>query len=305
MNRLPRAKRAAVIHALCEGMSMRAITRTHDVSLNTITKLLIDAGDACLHHHGKSVKNLRGRRRVQVDEIWSFVYAKERVVPCLTNPPPGAGDAWTWTALDADSKLLISWAVGPRTQRTATTLMLDLRRRMTGRIQLTTDGLQAYVPAVERAYGGDIDFSQLVKGFGGRSEAERLRAEGERRYSPPAVTSAHAATVSGSPDPVYVSTSLVERHNLTMRSHMRRFTRLTNGFSKKLENHGAMIAVYVTYYNWIRLHKTLRVTPAMAAGLTDELYDMDWLVGLVEARTPPPGPQGRYRRRGEGGASGD
>ena len=302
MNRLSRERRARVLAYLVEGASMRTIERTESVSLNTILKLLADAGDACLHHHGKAVKGLRPSR-IQADEVWSFCYAKQSVVPRLTNPPPGAGDTWTWLAIDPDSKLIVSWAVGPRTQRTATAFMRDLRSRTEGRFQLTTDGLVVYIPAVEAAFGGDVDFAQIVKGYEGRTPQERRRAGDEYRLNPSSsITYTSVHRVSGAPARRHVSTSIAERHNLTLRMHLRRFTRLTNAFSKKLENHAAAIALYTTFYNWARLHKTLRVTPAMAAGLTNELYDMNWLVGLVEARTPPPAPRGRYRRRGEGGA---
>ena len=222
-----------------------------------------------------------GTKRVQVDEIWSFVYAKQKNVERAKKAPPGAGDVWTWTALDADAKLIISWLVGPRDAGSAFTLMTDLRERVTGRVQLTTDGLAAYPNAVEDAFGADVDFSQLIKLYG-REPAN------EARYSPPVCLGAVPRPVQGDPDPRFISTSYVERQNLNIRMGIRRFTRLTNAFGKKLENQVHSFALYLTYANWCRIHKTIRMSPAMAAGLTTTLHDIDWIVGLIEARTLPP-----------------
>ena len=254
---------------------MRSVSRVCDVSINTVSKLLVDAGKACSRFHDENMRNVRSQR-VQVDEIWSFTYAKQKNVEAAKAAPEGAGDTWTWTALDADSKLIVSWLVGPRDGGSAFTLMHDLANRLACRTQITTDGLSAYVPAVEDAFGADVDFSQLVKVYGSPSESEA------RRYSPAYIRGVDINYVMGSPDPAHVSTSCVERHNLTMRMSMRRFTRLTNGFSKKIENHVLMVALYTVWYNWARAHKTLRTSPAQAAGLTERLLDMLDIVALVD-----------------------
>lgn len=293
MNKLSPARRAKIIRLLVEGMSLRAISRAEDVSINTVTKLLVDAGAACAAYHDEHVRNLRKTRRVQVDEIWAFVYAKEKNVPYLSKKAPKeAGDAWTWTALDADNKLMVSWLTGPRDQGSAYNLMLDLSERIRNRIQLTTDGLASYLPAVEDVFGADVDFAQLIKLYGpGKDTDEGTTAA---RYSPP---TCHGARVTGTPNPKHINTSYVERSNLTIRMGVRRFTRLTNAFSKKLENHAHHVALMLTFYNFCRIHKTLRTTPAQAAGVTDETWDVDWIAGLVEARDPKPGPRGPYRKR--------
>ena len=270
---------------------MRSISRITGVHIDTITRLLVDAGEACLAYHDEHVRGLR-TRRVQVDELWSFTYCKEKTVPHAKKPPQGAGDTWTWTALDADSKLLVSWLVGPRDAGSAYELMQDLADRVTGRIQLTTDGLASYLPAVEDVFGADVDFAQLIKLYGPGPEPEA-----ERRYSPAMCHGIRVNRVTGDPNPKHVSTSYVERQNLNFRMGNRRFTRLTNGFSKKLANHAYQVALYTAFHNFCRIHKTLRMTPAMAAGITGELQDLRWIVGLVEARTPPLGPRGPYRKR--------
>ncbi len=268
---------------------MRAISRITGASINTVTKLLMDAGAACAEYHDETVRDVRAKR-VQADEIWSFTYAKQANVEKAKKAPTGAGDTWTWTALDADSKLIISWYVGPRDIGTAYTFLMDLAERPHGRVQLTTDGLSSYLSAVEDAFGADVDYSQLIKLYGSEPE-------GEKRYSPAKCIGAVAKPITGDPAAAHISTSYVERHNLSMRMSMRRFTRLTNAFSKRLANHFAMLSIYFVWYNFCRIHKTLRVTPAMEAGLSNTLRDVDWIVGLVEAREPKPGPRGPYKKR--------
>ena len=240
----------------------------------------MDAGRACAAYHDTTVRNVRAKR-VQADEIWSFTYAKQANVEKAKSAPDVAGDTWTWTALDADNKLIIAWHVGPRDLGSAYTFMMDLAERLHGRVQLTTDGLSSYLGAVEDAFGADVDYSQLVKLYGSEPE-------GEKRYSPAKCLGANPKPITGDPDPKHISTSYVERHNLTMRMSMRRFTRLTNAFSKRVQHHFYHVALYTAWYNFCRVHKTLRVTPAMAAGLSDTVRGTDWIVGLVEAREPEP-----------------
>jgi IS1 family transposase len=272
MNRLSVAKRAAILGMLVEGNSLRSCRRLADVSINTVTKLLVDLGAACAKFHDEHVRNVRVRR-LQADEIWCFVGAKAKnVTP--EKKAEGWGDVWTWTGLDADTKLCVSYLVGGRDGGWAKEFMQDCANRIKGRVQITTDGHKAYLEAVEDAFGADIDYAQLQKIYGAPSDAEM------RRYSPAKCIGADMKTVSGDPDPKHVSTSYVERHNLTMRMGMRRFTRLTNGFSKKIENHAAMVAIHAVYYNFGRIHKTLRITPAMAAGLSDHVWSLEEIVLL-------------------------
>ena len=285
MNKLPLSKRVMILTLLVEGMSMRSVSRTVGVSINTVAKLLADAGAACADYHDRTVRDVRAAR-VQCDEIWSFCYAKQRNVARAQAAPAGAGDVWTWTAIDSDSKLLVSWTLGDRSGATALAFMDDLRARLADRVQLTTDGHKAYLEAVEGAFGGDVDYAMLVKLYG-EPAAEK---GSERRYSPAEGTGTIKRRVEGSPDPAAVGTSHVERHNLTMRMGMRRFTRLTNAFSKRIKSHAHMVALYAVHYNFVRIHKSLRVTPAMAAGVSDTLRDMEWIVGLIDARSPKPGP---------------
>ena len=289
MNKLSVSKRATILSMLVEGSSMRSITRVTGASLNTVTKLLVDAGLACAAHHDEAVRGVRAGR-VECDEIWAFCYAKQKNIPFAKSPPPGAGDVWTWTAIEADNKLLISWKVGDRSAATAIDLMDDLRERLASRVQITTDGHRAYVEAVEGAFGDDVDFAQLVKLYGDASEPEK-------RYSPAKCIGTRKRRVTGSPDPAAVSTSYVERHNLTMRMAMRRYTRLTNAFSKKLANAIHMAAIYAVWYNFCRVHKSLRMSPAMAAGVTDTLRDMEWIVGLIDARAAKPKRPATYRKQ--------
>ena len=293
MNKLPIAKRVQILSMLCEGSSMRSVSRVCDVSINTVAKLLADAGTFCLAFHDERVRNLTSKR-VQCDEIWSFVYAKNKNVVDAKAPPKGAGDVWTWTAIDADTKLICSWAVGQRDAYWAGAFLDDLKQRLTSRVQLTTDGHKAYLTAVEDVFGNtDIDFAQLVKLYGDVPGGNKE----ERKYSPPACIGAKKTPVVGSPDPAHISTSYVERQNLTMRMSMKRFTRLSNAFSKKLANHRHAISLYFTFYNWTRIHKTLRVTPAMAAGLTDHLWSMEEIIGLMDEAAPKPGRPKTYKKR--------
>ena len=265
MNRLPDTKRALILQLLVEGSSMRSASRIAGAAINTVTKLLEDAGDACAEFHHEFVRGVRPQR-IECDEIWAFCYAKRKNVAYATAAPPGAGDAWTWTALDPDSKLLLTWTVGQRDLYTGMVFADDLRFRVEGKPQITTDGLASYVDAIEATFGADVDYAQLVKQYDGR-----------QRY-----IGAERMVVIGHPDIARVSTSLVERQNLTMRMSMRRFTRKTNAFSKKIENHCHMVAIYAVYYNFVREHRSLgkEVTPAMAAGIASKQFDMEWLVGL-------------------------
>lgn len=276
MNKLSTEDRARILHLLCEGQSIRAITRLTGASKNTVTKLLIDAGKACWAYHDANVRNVKAKR-VQVDEIWSFTYAKQKNVATAKSAPANAGDTWTWTAIEADTKLIVSYFVGGRDGECAMWFIDDLRARLADRVQLTSDGHKAYLEAVEAAFGADIDYAQLVKIYGSAPES----AKG--RYSPAECTGARKEKIEGKPDPAHVSTSYVERNNLTMRMHMRRFTRLTNAFSKKVENHSYAVALHMMYYNFVRVHSKLRMSPAMAAGIAKRLWEVADIVALVEA----------------------
>jgi IS1 family transposase len=275
MNKLDAKARAQILHLLCEGQSIRAVTRLTGASKNTVSKLAVDAGRACAAYQDRVLRNLPCKR-VQVDEIWSFVYAKNDNVASAKAAPEYAGDVWTWTAICADTKLIATFAVGGRDTQTAIEFIDDLRERLANRIQLTSDGHRPYLTAVDSVFGADVDYAMLVKIYGSDPVVEK-------RYSPAKCIGAKRERVIGNPDPAHVSTSYAERHNLTMRMHMRRFTRLTNAFSKKVENHAAAIALHCMYYNFVRIHQTLKVTPAMAAGVTDRLWEMSDLVGVLEA----------------------
>lgn len=277
MNKLPQEKRAQIIHLLVEGSSLRSISRVVGVSINTVTKLLVEAGEACSAFHDRDVRRLNSKR-IQCDEIWSYCYAKQKNVATAKAAPADAGDVWTWTTLDADSKLICNWVVGGRDAEYALALMDDLRARLNNRVQLTTDGHRAYLEAVEGAFGGDIDYAMLVKMYG-----EPAGKTAERKYSPAECTGARRERIEGDPDMSKVSTSHVERQNLTMRMSMRRFTRLTNAFSKKLENHCHSLALYFVYYNFVRLHKAHKMTPALAAGVTDRLWEVSDLLEMIDA----------------------
>jgi len=271
---------------------MRSVGRVVDVSYPAVDKLLRDAGAACAEFHDRTVRGVKSQR-VQCDEIWSFVHAKQKNVPTAKAAPQGAGDIWTWTALDADHKLILSWKVGGRDASYALALMDDVRGRLANRVQLTTDGHTPYLAAVEEAFGADIDYAMLVKLYG----EPPASPQAARRYSPTECVGARKQTVTGNPDPAHISTSYTERHNLTMRMSMRRFTRLTNAFSKRVENHCHQLALYFVFYNFTRMHKTLRMTPAMAAGVADRLWSVEDIVALVDAREPPPKKRGPYKER--------
>ena len=291
MNKLPTKARAQILHMLCEGNSIRAVTRLTGASKNTVIRLMVDAGKACAAYHDEHVRNLKSRR-VQVDEIWSFTYAKQKNVKYAKDAPEGSGDTWTWTAIDADSKLMISWLVGSRDSEYAMWFIDDLRSRLANRIQLTSDGHKAYLEAVEGAFGADVDYAQLVKLYG---EAPETKTP-ERKYSPSVCTGIKMRCIEGDPDPNHVSTSYAERQNLNMRMHMRRFTRLTNAFSKKVENHAHSVALFATYYNFVRIHTTLKVTPAMEVGVADRLWKIDDIVVLLEAEeAKKPRKRGPYK----------
>ncbi len=291
MNKLDRTQRIQIIHLLCEGSSIRAIERVTGVNKITITKLLVDAGKACEAFHNEAVRNVRSKR-VQCDEIWSFCYAKQKNVKMAKAAPEGAGDAWTWTALDADSKLIISYLVGSRDAGYANEFIQDVADRLANRVQLTTDGLKAYLKAVDGAFGSAIDYAQLVKLYGDAPSSAG-------RYSPAECTGAKKTRVEGKPDLAHVSTSYVERQNLTMRMHMRRFTRLTNGFSKKIENHAYAVALHMMYYNFVKIHGKLRMSPAMAAGIENRLWEVSDIVALIEAQeaAATPKKRGPYKKR--------
>ena len=276
MNKLSIEKRAMILTLLVEGSSMRSTSRIADVSINTVTKLLIDAGTVCAEYQNEHLVNIKSKR-VQCDEIWSFCYAKEKNVAPEDKGILGYGDVYTWTAIDADSKLAISWLVGRRDYEYAEAFIGDLASRLSDRIQLTTDGYGCYINTVEQFFGGMVDYAMLVKIYGEEQK-------GDKRYSPASFVSAEKRVMSGNPDIDHVSTSYVERNNLTMRMGMRRFTRLTNGFSKKIENLAHAVALHFMHYNLVRIHKTLKTTPAMAAGVSNTLWSMNDVVALIDAK---------------------
>jgi IS1 family transposase len=289
MNKITHAKRVQVLTLLCEGMSMRAAGRCADVSYNTVCALLEDAGKACVEFHDTHVRDVHAKR-VQCDEIWSFCYAKQKNVETAKAAPEMAGDLWTWMGLDADSKLIISYLVGNRGGNAACMLMQDMASRLVDRVQLTTDGYAAYLAAVENAFGADIDYAMLVKVFGDAGVPAG-------RYSPAPCVGARKERIEGNPDPKHINTSYVERQNLNLRMGMRRFTRLTNAFSKSAEAHYHMMALYVVFHNFCRDHKTLRMTPAEAAGLIKSAMTVSDIVDLIEAREAPPKKRGTYKPR--------
>ncbi|MXZ45172.1 MAG: transposase [Gammaproteobacteria bacterium] len=286
MNKLSREKRKLILGMLVEGASMRSISRAADVSINTVTKLLEDAGRVCAEFHHNTVRDVKSKR-VQCDEIWSFCYAKQKNVSTAKDAPEGAGDVWTWTALDADSKLIISYLVGGRDSGYALEFLDDVAKRLADRVQLTTDGHKAYLYAVPEAFQYDVDYAQLVKIYGDSPEDDK-------RYSSSQCVGARKSRILGRPDPAHISTSYVERQNLTMRMSMRRFTRLTNAFSKKIDNHIHMLSLYFVHYNFCRIHKSLRITPAMKAGLTDTAHDLGFIVDMIEQRE-----NAKSRKRGK------
>jgi IS1 family transposase len=275
MNKLPLETRVQILSMLCEGSSMRSISRITGTSINTVSKLLIDAGLACAAFHDKTVRGAKSKS-IQADEIWSFGYAKQKNVKFAKSAPDAAGDVWTWTAIDADSKLIVSWHVGDRSQHTGIAFMGDLKARLANRVQLTTDGNKAYLKAVQ-VVDFDADYAMLNKIFA-------TDYAGAGRYSPPKCIGAVKQAIMGNPDPDLINTSFAERQNLTMRMSMRRFTRLTNAFSMKFENHCHALALYFVFYNFCRVHKTLGATPAMAAGLVDKVLKMTDVVNMIDAR---------------------
>ncbi|MBI4633422.1 MAG: DDE-type integrase/transposase/recombinase [Deltaproteobacteria bacterium] len=275
MNKLSIEKRAQIINCLVEGNSLRSTSRMTGCSINTVTKLLVDVGKACAEYQDKAFHNLTCKR-IQCDEIWNFCYCKEKNVPEEHKGEFGYGDVYTWTAMCADTKIVPSFLVGRRDSAHAKVFIKDLATRLKTRVQLTTDGHKVYLDAIENAFGGDIDYAMLVKVY------ESIPIEEQRKYSPVECTGAEVKRISGNPDKVHISTSFIERQNLTMRMSMRRFTRLTNGFSKKVENLFYSVAIHFMYYNFARVHKTLRVTPAMEAGVVDHVWTLEEIVGLVK-----------------------
>ena len=291
MNALPRHKKTLILKCLVEGNSIRATARLAEVSKNTVTKLLIDAGKVCADYQNEHIRDLPSRR-IEVDEIWSFVYAKERNVPRAKSAPPKAGDVWTWTAICATTKIVPSWRIGDRSGMTAIEFMDELRGRLANRVQISSDDHKAYLEAVEGAFGGDVDYAQIIKLYG-----KLPGVDDEKRYSPAVCTSVEKRRIEGNPDMRLANTSYAERQNLTMRMSMRRFARLTNAFSKKIENHGHAVALHFMYYNFCRIHQTLEITPAMAAGVTKKLWNVDDIVDLVDAAVPKPNRPKTYRKR--------
>jgi IS1 family transposase len=276
MNKLPNEKRGQVLQMMAEGLALRAITRLTGISRTTLLKLLVDAGQAFSDYQDRMLVNL-SCKRVQVDEAWAFCYAKQKNVAKAKAAPEGAGDIWTWVGLDADTKLVASFYVGGRDSEAAANFIYDLAPRLASRVQLTSDGHKPYLQAIEGAFGADIDYAMLVKTYGASPE----NAKG--RYSPAECTGAIKTPIEGKPDPKHISTSFVERSNLSIRMGNRRMTRLTNAFSKKAENHAHMMAIYFMHYNFVRIHQTLKITPAMAAGVTPKLWEMSDMVAVLEA----------------------
>jgi len=288
MNKLPLDTRVQILHMLCEGSSMRAISRITGVSINTVTKLLVDAGEACAAYHDEHVRGIKANR-VQCDEIWAFCYAKEKNIAKAKAAPLDAGDVWTWTAIDTESKLMISYLSGDRTSEYAVALMHDLRDRLANRVQLTTDGHKAYLVGVASAFDEDVDYAMLVKLYG-------KAYEGPARYSPPECIGTKKSAITGSPDKKHISTSYVERANLTMRMGMRRFTRLTNAHSKKLENHHHAQALYFMFYNFVRINQAVKMTPAMAAGIETRVWELTDLANMIDATLAKPNRPATYKK---------
>jgi IS1 family transposase len=292
MNKLPLEKRVQIVRCLVDGNSIRGTARICDVVKNTVTRVLVETGEACNAYQDVTLRNLPCKR-IQVDEIWTFTYAKAKNVATAKSAPDWAGDTWTWTAICADTKLVPSWVVGGRDSEYAMAFIDDLAKRLASRVQLTSDGHKAYLQAVEGAFGGDIDYAVLHKVYGAAPDA----AKG--RYSPAECIGTQKHRIEGNPDPVHVSTSYVERQNLTMRMNMRRFTRLTNAFSKKVENHVLMVALHYMNYNFARIHSSIRVSPAMAAGVSKTLWSIEDIVRMSDsywAIKSPAKPRGPYKK---------
>ena len=291
MNSLDSKQRVQIVAALVEGNGINATARMTGVSKNTILKLLSDLGMACADYQDKAFRNLNCKK-IQCDEIWSFVGAKAKNVPEEKQGMFGFGDVWTWVSMDAETKLVPCWLVGPRNTEAAMEFIHDLAGRLANKVQLTTDGHRPYLEAVESAFGGEIDYAQLVKIYGGsQTKQEQIK------YSPAECIGAKKVVVSGNPLGRDVSTSYIERQNLTMRMSMRRFTRLTNAFSKKIENHAHAIALHYMYYNFCRIHKSLRCTPAMAAGVTSKVWEIEDIIRIAESHLPKAGKRGPYKKR--------
>jgi IS1 family transposase len=281
MNKLSTERRAQILGMMVEGNSIRAIVRMTGASKNTVVKLLEDAGEAFSAYQDRVFRDLK-LKRLQLDEIWAFCYAKQRNVMLAKAAPEEAGDIWTWVAIDAETKLVPSWRIGDRSGETATEFVCDLSKRLASRVQVTTDGLRSYVEAIEAGFGADVDYAQLIKLYG-----ETPHPAG--RYSPAQIQGTKTFCCTGKPDPRHISTSYVERQNLTMRMSMRRFTRLTNGFSKKAENHAHSVAIHFMHYNFVRIHQSLRITPAMAAGVSKTLWSLADMVRVIEDWEAKPG----------------
>lgn len=293
MNKLTIEDRASILHLLCEGIRIRAIARLTGVSKNTVAKLLIDAGKACFGYHDANVRDVKASR-VQIDEVWSFNYTKQKDVADANSASPNASNTWTWTAFDADSKMILSYLVGGRDAECARWFIDDLAPRLANRVQLICDGQRVYLEAVEGAFGCDVDDADLLKLYGNEGGNGS-----EVRYSPAECTGIRKRRVEGNPDEAHVSTNYVERQNPTMRMHMRHCTRLSNAFSKKIESHAHAVALHMMYYNFVRIHKALRVTPAMAAGVTDRLWEIADIAMLVEQAEAKPRKRGPYKKKGQ------
>jgi IS1 family transposase len=276
MNKLSREKKTRVIAAMVEGVGVNAISRMTGVCKNSILRILAEVGRACAEYQDQTLRNIGSCKRLQVDECWQFCYAKAKNVPADKKGQFGYGDTWTWTAVDADTKLVPCFLVGNRDALSASMFIDDLASRLTNRIQLTSDGLKVYVSAVEDAFGANIDYAQLQKIYASSQE--------ETRYSPAQCIGCERKRIMGNPDPLHISTSYVERLNLTMRMHMRRFTRLTNAHSKKIENHIYAVALHFMYYNFAKIHETLRCTPAMQAGVSDHVWEISEIVALADSK---------------------
>ncbi|MEI8194890.1 MAG: IS1 family transposase [Phycisphaerae bacterium] len=289
MNKLTTSDRVRIVAALVEGNSIRSTVRMTGIAKNTILGLLVDLGSVCSVFQSKTMRGLKCKR-LQLDEIWSFCGAKEKNVPDERRGQHGAGDVWTWTAIDADTKLIPAWYVGKRCAEDAEAFIADLSERLAEKPQITTDGLKMYVTPIQDSFGEAVDYAMLVKVYG------MDPAAGHSRYSQVEVIGIEKKTIMGNPDWKHISTSFVERANLTMRMGMRRFTRLTNAFSKKIENHEAAIALHFMHYNFCRIHQTLRVTPAMAAGLTDHVREIEEVIGLLEAEERQAVAEGALKR---------
>lgn len=275
MNVLSISERAKVVRCLVDGCSMRATSRITGIARNAIDKLLVELGSACSQYQDSTLRNL-SCKRIQVDECWAFLYCKQKQVTETISERQIAGDIWTWAAIDADTKLVPCWCLGKRDAETAQAFVSDTADRLASRIQLTSDGLKAYIGSIVCAFGESVDYAQLVKVYSNNSE-------GEKRYSPAECTACEKISVIGDPDPKHISTSYIERQNLTMRMGMRRFTRLTNAFSKKAENHAAAVSLHMMHYNFARVHQTLKTTPAVAAGVADHVWSIEEIVALLDS----------------------